>query len=367
LIRIKPLAILKDLWDDVQQRKALRCERLDGPTVALAMVVKNEERFLEENLRYHHRLGIVKAYVYLDRCNDRCHEIASALPFAECQNVNAERSGCVNVSALHRLCAQDALRRCRQAGIEWLLFIDADEFAFAENAIHENGPAQRASATSIVELIRRGYLPTLLKSVPDEIEMVKMKTREVVPTRRGMTRPFWEHKYVQRMPVARRILDPRTRKIEIVDKFIGHQLGKSIVRTSADVQLFNSHSWTRNQHASSPQNTPIPKVHRGFHLHYVISDAEHWKSKYRQLAWEPSHWANKASVAFPKQCWKEICQTMNDDAIEDYLNKWLFVNEDQLQHMIAKNKIEFCDVVERILKDGGKAPSEKRSSTRSIV
>ena len=348
IMRIPPLKI-KNAWYELQQWRSLAGERRNGPTVALVTVARNEERFLKEFLQYHHCLGVSKAYVYLDRCTDRCHEIATAFPFVECQLVDAKESGCVNVSALHRFCSQDALSRCRQAGIEWLLMIDADEFAFADNVIDKTDVGHGEAKPSVVELNRRGYLPTLLKNVPDDIEMVKMKTREVVPTQKGAAGLFWEHRYVQKTPVSRQILDPRTGEIVILDKFIGHRLGKSFVRTSADVQLYNSHSWTRNQDVSNPQLLPIPQTHRGFHLHYVICDAEHWKSKYRQLAWEPSRWANNALVPFPKQCWKEISQTMDDDAVEDYLNQWLFVDEGQLRHMISNNEAEFCNVVEQVL------------------
>lgn len=52
------------------------------PRLAMVMCIKNEERFLEANLHYHHALGVARAYIYLDNCTDRSLELVQSFPWA---------------------------------------------------------------------------------------------------------------------------------------------------------------------------------------------------------------------------------------------------------------------------------------------
>jgi hypothetical protein len=320
------------------------------PSVVMATCVRNEARFLPAFLAYYRALGVERAYVFLDRCTDASREILKRHDWVEAVEVDQE-PGPTQLTVHQMRCADEALARARAEGYDWLLFVDVDEYAWGG---HELPPARpwwrRASERSVEALLREGSLRRLVAQANAATEMVVLKTAEVVPEADHVEKPFWTLRHVQvKHVLPRRMLDPTTGALRVLDRWIGHRLGKSLVRTAADVQAFDSHVWTRFQGVPVPERLPIRTEERGWLLHYVVTDGRHWLNKYRQLAQEPDHWLRGQVVEFPKQAWKEASLTMDEAAARAYFDRWVAVSRSARWKARARGHIKRISFVEDVM------------------
>ena len=158
----------------------------DGPpTVALVLVVRDEERFLADNLRHHRALGVSRFYIYLDRCADRSPEMARACEAAEVIERD-RRPEEAFMSQYQTAVLADALGRARRDGFDWLLHVDADEFAWGENdaglfarKVTDATPCPAARG-SLPALVRRAA--TRLRGRGRRVDQIILRTVENVPT-----------------------------------------------------------------------------------------------------------------------------------------------------------------------------------------
>lgn len=321
----------------------------------MVMCVQNEERFLLENLLYHHALGVQKAYVFLDNSRDRSRAIAASLPWVQVIDVPGEvRENSRYISDLQSWCADQSLALARREGLEWILHIDPDEFAFAQNDLDYGGAADHVDAP---EILRRGNLPTLLSDTPDDIPMVSLQTVELVPVQLQEHAPFYAHRYFLRgEPFPRCICDPLTGEVVEWKGVFAHDSGKSMVRTSAPVQCKNAHKWTTDQgirFPERPKNRSLPSVTRGIHYHYFVVSRAHWRQKYSQLAWNPTHWNGGKPVEFPKLCWIRASQKLNEREIAAYLDEWLFLPQHRVRELVEQRLAVEDDTVANVLRAAG--------------
>jgi hypothetical protein len=303
-------------------------------SLAMIMCVQDEELFLAANLAYHHLLGVERAYVYLDRCGPATRSILARFAWV----CPIDRPCREEHLVLHQMaCADDALQRARAEGFEWLLHLDADEFAMADLA-------DRLDDTV-------GSLPAKLADVSAGTVMVRFRTREVVPLRGMEKEPFWKLVYFQSGGVIERdLLDPCTGEMKRLRRWLGHDRGKSAVRTTADVQAADSHEWTENQRRPLPRKIPLPSEDHGFCHHFVVVSAEHWQEKYRKLAQvDPPNWPRGRPVDFPKQSWKEASLRMSRVEAERYFDRWVALPADQLAPYLKEGIVIEERAVDRIL------------------
>ena len=74
--------------------------------------------------------------------------------------------------------------------------------------------------------------------------MIVLKTKEVVPRRSESDLLFWQQSYFQvARPVRRRIPDPCDPDVRSWVSWLGHNIGKSLVRVRDDVRARGSHFW----------------------------------------------------------------------------------------------------------------------------
>jgi hypothetical protein len=319
--------------------------------LALVMCIRNEERFLPAFLAYHRTLGVDRAYVYLDRCTDRSRELLARHHWVV--TINRDQGNAPAQLALHQMaCANDALERARDEGMDWLMMLDADEFAWGGDALP--GPCawwQRWTGKRRSDLEARGHLVRLLERVAPETEMILLRTAEVVPELERSNKPFWTLHHVQVERVLQRpVLHPGEQQVRTLNRWLGHRLGKSIVRTSCDVQAFDSHRWTRRQDCKVPEAVPLRTEPRGWLLHYIVTSPGHWWRKYRQLSQEPSHWIRGEPVEFPKQAWKEAAMNMDEATARAYFLKWVAVPARRLRIAQRRGVVRRVTVVQDVLK-----------------
>ena len=294
------------------------------PALALVTVIRNEACFLPAFLAYYRALGVARAFVYLDRCTDASCAILQQQDWVEAV-VCDQAPGPAQLTLHQMQCANDALARARAGGFDWLLLVDADEYAWGGVELPPARPWWRRTSRAQADALRQqGSLIGLVAQAAPETEMIILRTAEVVPEPRHTGKPFWSLCYFQVEGVFRRpVLDPITGRVRPLERWMGHRLGKSLVRTRGDVQAFDSHMWTRNQRVPVPEPLPLVTETRGWLLHYVVTDGRHWRQKYRQLAHEPNRWLRGQPVDFPKQAWKEVSQTMDESAACAYFDRWV--------------------------------------------
>lgn len=305
--------------------------------LALVSCVRDEAELLPAFLAYHRALGVTRFYLYLDHSSDASEDVARSCADA----VALRRDRTAAHLTLHQIaCADDALARARAEGFDWLLHLDVDEFAFGGNA------GEGALA--------RGDLRTLLSTTRPETEAVVLRTCEAVPTVAGDGAPFWTLRdFLVDAALERPVLDPTTQRLRRLDRWLGHDLGKSIVRVAADVQAATSHAWTRRQGVALPEPRPIPTERRGRHYHFVVQGARHWREKYRKLASDPPHWPRGGRVPFPKQAWKEAALRLGDAEAERYAREWVLVAEPLLASARAQGVVRRFTDVEDVLRATG--------------
>jgi hypothetical protein len=359
LNRIRPEAESDTTRFSHSNRCELMKQVLDGsskklPSLAMVTGVRDEEEFLQANLTYHHALGVSRAYVFLDRCTDSTPEIVRSFPWARA--IPADRDDEItHLTSYLNKCADQALDLAREEGFEWLLHIDADEFAWGDN--HPGklsqllGQFQLSTVRALEEI---GSLPAMLAIVRPETEMVRMRTKEVIPLAMAPGKSFWGLHYFQDGGiVARQMLDPITMEIKQLNKWLGHMLGKNIVRTAADVQAFSSHIWTRKQETHPPRLVDISTEHKGFVYHFVVTGGRHWRHKYRKLSEYPAYWKNGEPVPFPKQCWKEASAILSEPEAQRYYDEWVVIRPQDLVEYLSQG-IAVCETyVEKILASSG--------------
>jgi hypothetical protein len=298
-------------------------------TLAMMMCIRNESAMLREHLSYHHFLGVQRAYVFLDRCTDDSAQIAASFPWVTVldQPHNASADW---MEAYQNACARVALELARSDQIEWLMHLDIDEFAWGDNTVAEDDA-------------EAGNLLTMLGRQASGTEMVVLPTWEVLPILLPAESPFWMQEYFQTSTaISRDVLDPGTDRLEKLTKWMGHNQGKSIVRTSAAAAPLNQHRW-RGLHSELKTTTT------GRHYHFIVTSAEHWQSKYQKLSEEASHWPNGEPVPFPKQAWKKASMTFLPEEAARYYDRWVAITPAQAEKYTSEGKAVRDRHVQRVL------------------
>ena len=311
------------------------------------MCVHDEEPFLRANLTYHHAVGVGRGYLFLDRCTDGTEAIARSFPWVEV--IDRPKPPETRFMRQHQnACAADALEMARAEGIEWLLHLDADELAFGGEP-SQVSPGERPTLVSRLlgsgfkAALARADLRSMLAGVSPETAMVHLPTHEGFPMRIEPTEDFWRNPYFQSgAPFVQRILDPTTGQKQKFDRYLGHDQGKSIVRTAAGVQPFNPHRWTSAQGVEPPdfpEDIEIPTETRGCHFHYLLVNAAQWQKKYAQFDGLAMSWPSGVPLSFPKGAWRQAAGQMSRQEAADYLDEWLFRTEEELDRLVREGEI----------------------------
>jgi hypothetical protein len=280
--------------------------------LALTMTVRNEERFLAANLKWHYHVGVRRAYVYLDRCTDGSEAIARSFPWVEVYERDRQASSRFLMAAQQKN-AREALVVARRDGVKWLLHLDADEFACGDEG--PGGP----EGDDLAELVARATTGT---------DMIILRPREAIPVRTNSAAPLSEHVYFQDGGVVERnLLDPGSGVIRRLDKLLGHKVGKSIVRVEADVKPNGAHRWL------PVGGGALARRFGGFHFHFVVVGAAHFREKYGKLSEYPDTFVDGAAVPFPKQAFKEAAANMLPEEADRYYDDWVAMDIEELERL----------------------------------
>ena len=282
------------------------------------MTVRNEERFLAANLAWHHHVGVRRAYIYLDRCTDGSEAIARSFPWVEVYERDRQASSRFNMAAQQKN-AMEALGLARRYGVKWLLHLDADEFACGDEG--PDGPV----SDDLAQLVER---------VPPGTDMIILRTREAIPIRTNSAAPLSEHVYFQDGAIVERnLLDPSSGIIRRLDKLLGHNVGKSIVRVDAEVKPNGSHRWL------PVGGGALLRRFGGFHFHFVLIGAAHFREKFGKMSEYPDTFLNGAPVPFPKQAFKVAVGNMLPEEIDRYYHDWVAMDIEELERLTRQGLV----------------------------
>jgi hypothetical protein len=299
------------------------------PSLASFAVVRNEERFLREHLLYHRALGVSRCYLFLDRCTDKSEQIALSCPWVRIIDAPRDLAKPSNISSHQILCSGIALNLARNDSVDWLMHIDPDEFAFGQ---HGNQLSQlghdflERGELSALEV--EGHLGAMLGEIPGEVQQVILQTRETAPIRYDANQPFWQHDYFQvNLPISRNILNPLTGRLECLDRWLGHNRGKAIIRVTADVAPYDPHQWGCAKSSVPLASLPETTIKKGWHYHYVVTSGAHWKEKYSKFHADPDVWLNGTAMPFPRVAWKHASSRFGVMQAQAYFSEWICLPE----------------------------------------
>ncbi|HMP72181.1 MAG TPA: glycosyltransferase family 2 protein [Kiritimatiellia bacterium] len=300
------------------------------PRLAIIAPVLNEPRWLRLFVTWHRAAGVERFYFYLDGESPPVRDALAAYPMATVTVEERDRSK-EHAALFHSRCMNDAFLRAREEGIDWLLAIDPDEYAWGSTPAHPE----------------RFSLSEMLAGVPDHVEEVVLSTLEAQPLASWMERPFWEDLLVihDRM-VEREVLDPLDGSMRRLSRWLGHRLGKSLIRTKVDAFAFNPHRWTRDPTLPIPAMSPFVQMTGGCHLHLPVLHGVQWREKFESFQHHTTY-PRGHGMEFPKLSWSQSAATMTDEACKDYFATWLALSSEQVNEAVAGGILSRASEFER--------------------
>lgn len=277
------------------------------------LVLRNEERFLREHLAWHRAVGVERFYAFLDRCTDATAQIVAGADDVEVRERDrGEEHAWMSAYQTERM--DEALALAAADGFDWLLHVDADEFARGGGP--GGDPAERDALPRLCA--RADRWASRLRTRGRRVDQVILRPSEAVPERGAVPGSWAERAWFQDGGALERdVLDPADGRVRRLDHLIGASRGKSLVRIVAGARAASAHHWT------AADGSPLATRRDGLHHHYVVTDAAHWREKYRKFAEYPDHWQKGNAVQFPKQAWKEASTRLSDDEAAAYFERWV--------------------------------------------
>jgi hypothetical protein len=346
---------------------------------AITYTIKNEAQFLHDALTFHLLNGCKQVYLYFDGTEDNSREIASAFDDRVIRQETVPPDGIgstppwmqrilptwhENYDTRKRINTYLAALQARDAGIEWLFTIDADEVLLFGSPKAD----------------RPGDAADFLRRIPADIHQVLMPPHEAVPTGPGTNRPMVDCEYflnrfpatdaiwkafqvalrpVLRTPKQRAWLDfwvyrirflgryPRLIKHPVTGASIppgfyrGYWNHKAGIRTAVAAKYgFNTHMWT------SEGKLP-PSTRRGMLLHYDLPNVESYRNKFLQRnAWYTNH----TSPFYARHALATIARELPPRAVDDFFWDQLAVTDQKLlRTLLEAGIIRKIDHVSRLL------------------
>lgn len=304
-----------------------------GNSLAMALLVRDEEHFLEANLHYHRRLGVERAYVFCDRCSDRSPQIARSLSWV--RTFERPMDPDARYMSEHQVTVMDeAVGLARSDGHEWLLHVDADELAHPDDTGRDHPDAS---------------LRDLVAGANPSTDQLILRPLEAVPRRLadrgqgGAASAFDELRDFQVRGALRwPTLDPRTGARRRIRDLLGHYKGKSIVRTRPGARASSAHRWQIDG------REPVSQW-RGSVFHYPVVSPQQWQAKYARFSRFPSRWSSGRPVREPKQLWKEIAADLDPAETDAYFDRWVVPPRHRVALARARGRVVRRDTVARVL------------------
>lgn len=305
--------------------------------IALVVTVKNEERILKQNLRYHNAIGVHKAFVYFDNTTDNTKNSISDLEFVQTSNSisgnkysDREQLQKLNATAnSHHTARQclntyDAIQQCKQQNIDWLISLDADELVFIE----KNRPSD---------------LTQYFASVDSTIDLVNFLPYEILQLKSTYTNVFAEatifkatHKFNRRIDrIYKSFFNPFNNENFKFSYWYGQHLGKSAIRIISQKEIIpvNVHRY------SYLDGSLINSVDENGILHYHMYDAKDFIKKFKNFKDRPDTFLSGNRVESLKLFCRDIVNSeqYSKEELIQYFSKYVMFSS-QEYHRLLRNR-----------------------------
>ena len=285
--------------------------------VAVVMTVKNEARLLRQNVLYHLGIGVEKLFIYFDHTTDHGRQSLSGLEgVALNDSVNADtyqnlpylKKFWSNAQEHHtaRQCLNtyDALQKCKDEHIDWLISLDADELFLSS----KNEPL------SLKEFFKTAnqQAADLVNLRPMEVISRKMAYQHVMLEETLFkTQKNFRSKFDQ---IYQKIYDPYAQTYHTASYWSGHTMGKAAIRVQSAVVPHNVHRYT------SINGANLKTIDMGYLLHYHIYDLVDFINKFQNFKARSDKYLSGNKINNFKGLWIKL---VNDpEKSNDYLKSY---------------------------------------------
>lgn len=296
--------------------------------IALAAIVKNEEVLIPHNIAYHRFIGVTDFFIFLDCSTDRTKTILSQLPnvhvfedlaFDDVGD-NIQNKPELDVAVIQELFATHlgmrqicyanaALEMCKRQGIEWVIFLDADELICLE-----------------ADRVDKDSLRRFLSGLADTVEAVSFRNLEAVPTR--MTADYvFQDSLFKSYRIDSSI--PGLPKSEVFNPFAGstipagwfwsHSSGKLAIRAREDSYFLSGHQCHVNGEMVTKDRL----------LHYNIVSFQQFLNKYRNF----SNYPRRRNARPLRLFLNDLVNNggFSDAYLADFYQKHIMYSDEELQ------------------------------------
>ena len=285
--------------------------------LALCMTVKNEEKLLAQNLRYHRAAGVDAFYIFDDGSTDGTVASVRSMPDVTISSSvdpalfldHPDFSRVVArahelITARQVLNSHTAFQHAKAAGHQWMISLDADELLYLED-----GRGIEGSLTRFFNTVR------------PEIDTILFKPAELIPCRMEAKNPFAENSFFHTIPRrnGREIHDPYSDKPQSINSFIGHAMGKSAARIRDHILHKTVHTFT------SSDGRELNRFEARWLLHYNIHSFGNFIQKYQRFHGHPETYLTGAKIEIPRSLWIRMVNDshFDRDFLLDYYQRWV--------------------------------------------
>ncbi len=300
-------------------------------SIALVITAKNEERLLKHNLEYHFAVGVSKAFIYFDEPTDQGPDSINNLPDVIIQN-SVEADQYKNKSYLDKFTSKaiehhtarqclntyDAMQKCKELGIDWLISIDADELIIADEASPKS-------------------LNSIFQDVGKDVDLVHFDTKEAVQRKVHYSNVFAEeclfkytHNFKRKIDkLYKKIEDPFLKKNVKISYWMGQFQGKSAIRVSSDLIPKNVHRYKKID------GSKINQIKKGLVLHYNMFDRKDFLKKFQNFKNRPNTFLGGNSVSYKKKLWRDLVNsdTLDRAYIDAYFENNILFSDKEIKSM----------------------------------
>jgi hypothetical protein len=309
--------------------------------IGLVLTVKNEERLLRSNLMYHKALGIASVFVYFDNSTDGGRNSIENIEDVHCFNsVDADvyrdqlflekftRQASTMHTARQCLNTFDALQRCKKAGIDWLLSMDADELFLPSinGELDLNKFLEKCKGVDVVRL-------STMEVLGRQFEYDDVMAEETLFKSQSRFKHWNDRIYFD-------FYNPYTSETITHPAWLGHTMGKCAINVNSELMPKNVHRF------KAIDNRDIKVVSMGYLLHYVLYDFKDFKKKFQNIKHRPDVFLNGKSLPKLPKIWRDMVNDpqFDDLYLKDYYKKNIFIDATKLKQFYSTR---FLNILKR--------------------
>ncbi len=295
------------------------------PVLGLVITQKNEAAMLKHNIEYHRFMGVSRFYIFDDGSEDNSMD---TLPddekiskfFGTDFSIAPKEMAEVKKQALEGnwisrqlLNTYKALQCAKKDGVDWLIFIDADELVFLGSEEKNSFLSFFSKLSPDIETVS---FEEVYEAIPQYAAHNSFKNATLFKTKKAYHETAFE----------KRILDPMTGKMFSQIGFFGHNGGKQAAKVSADLIPHCSHTFKK-------RNKEAPKkITYGILFHYHICNFRDFLK--RNSIKHPSHFPHGDKVPYyPKMFWKDLVMNsgMTISELRAFYDQWIVFSDKQIE------------------------------------